>query len=516
MKDYSRCLFGNVRSRNAPAVPLVCMILALMLAVPAGASLSESVKQMLIQSGYKPSNVGVLVRDMTNDSVLIALNAEEPFIPASVQKLVTASAAIDLLGIDYRFQTKVFAGGAFDRDSGTIQGDLYVRGGGDPGFLAERLWLFVQHITHQGVRAIKGDLVLDDCFFSDNVSGPGFSEDKSSRAYEAPTAALSASFNTVAVHVAPGSSVGSPVHVRPFPSIRGVKIVSTALTTAADKPSGIQVKTEEMDGRTAILVYGGMSIDAKPRYVYRKVWQTWENFGWVLQALFDECGIVLEGRVRRACVPDSVKASGPLYEFTSKPLTEFIGHMFKYSSNFAAEMVFRTIDAEKGTGKGTWKGAGDVIRKWWKAQDLPGAIPAANGSGMGNRNRLSPAQAVALLTREWRAKTTAPDFVSALSVAGVDGTLERRFGSSRLKGIVRAKTGTLNNYGVGNLAGFVLLPDRTLVFAVLINNSGPDQYRHWETHQRILELSVPSPKKKRAGSRAAGPRDRGTATKRDQ
>jgi D-alanyl-D-alanine carboxypeptidase/D-alanyl-D-alanine-endopeptidase (penicillin-binding protein 4) len=238
-----------------------------------------------------------------------------------------------------------------------------------------------------------------------------------------------------------------------------------------------------------------MNIDAKPRYVYRKVWETWENFGWVLQGLFDECGIRLEGSVRRRCVPDSLQARDPLYTFTSQPLTEFIGHMFKYSSNFAAEMLFKTMGAVGDSTPGSWSKGSEAVQMWWKKSGLPGKITVANGSGMGNGNRVTPRQVVALLERAWADKATAPDYLSALSVAGVDGTLEKRFTQSHLKGLVRAKTGTLNNYGVSNLAGYVLLPNNTYVFAIFINGSGADQARHWGTQQKILEAVAPPPKK---------------------
>jgi D-alanyl-D-alanine carboxypeptidase/D-alanyl-D-alanine-endopeptidase (penicillin-binding protein 4) len=460
---------------------------------PSAGSPEQDVLAALASRGYDSSKVGVLIKKLGSDSALVSLNADRQFNPASVAKLVTGAAAIALLGIDYHFTTRVYADGVLDRDSGTFTGNLYIRGGGDPGFLAERLWLFVQHLSHLGIRTVERDLVLDDCFFDSRIDGPGYGDDKSSRAYMAPTAALSASFNTVAVHVAPGSKVGSPVRIHPFPEISGVKIISTAKTTEAGSASAIQVKTERMDGKTAILVYGGMNIDAGPRYMYRKVWQTWENFGWVIQALFDECGIQLVGRIRRGCVPDSLAASEPLYTFVSEPLTEFVGHMFKFSSNFAAEMIFKTIAAVSDSAPGSWKRASEIVEKWWEKSGLPGKVVMKNGSGMGNGNRISPSQVVALLERAWEDKATAPDFVSALSVAGVDGTLEKRFEQSYLKGIVRAKTGTLNNYGVSNLAGFVLLHDETYVFAILINRSGSDQYRHWAAHQKVLETVVPPP-----------------------
>ena len=132
----------------------------------------------------------------------------------------TGAAAFDILGNEFYYKTDVFIDGAFNRDSGIINGNLYVRGGGDPGFSAERLWLFVQHLYHLGVRKVSGNLVLDDSYFDSVTVGPGFDEDSSSRAYQPLISALSPSFSSLAIHHRSGNAAGSPVHVDVFPRIQ--------------------------------------------------------------------------------------------------------------------------------------------------------------------------------------------------------------------------------------------------------------------------------------------------------
>ena len=465
-------------------------------------SYQSKIEQLIKDSNYTEDAAGVLIKEIGSGTALVSINKDKHYNPASVMKLITGTAAFDLLGMDYCFKTHVYLDMPFERDTGVVKGNLYIRGGGDPGFLAERLWLFVQHLTHCGIKKIEGDLVLDDSFFDMKFSGPGFGEDGSSRAYEAQVAALSANFNTVAVHIAPGSVAGAPVTITPFPRIKGVKIISTAKTSDSGSSSSLKVKTEEMDGKTAVLVYGDMSVDEKPRYKYRKVYNTWENFGWVLQGLFEESGIEFKGEVRHEATPDSLQATEPFYTFTSRPLPEFVFNMFKYSSNFAAEMVFKTIAAENDTLPGSWKSGARIIKKWWKKKKLSPKnkklFPTVkNGSGMGGDNRVSPANVIALLEYVWKQKTYKPEFIYALSIAGVDGTLEKRFEKSHLKGIMRAKTGTLNDRGVSNLAGYIFLPQKTYAFAILVNYKEKSQYSHWSIQQKILETVVPSLSKKK-------------------
>lgn len=454
------------------------------------------IKQLIKDSNYSEQSVGVMVKEIESDSLLVSINPNKLFNPASVMKLITGTAALDLLGPEYLFKTTVYIDSSFTRDSGIVNGNLYIRGGGDPGFLAERMWLFIQHLTHCGIKRITGDLVLDDSFFDIQITGPGFDEDHSSRAYEAPIAALSANFNTVAVHVAPGGSVGAPVCITPFPRMKGVKIISTAKTSAAGSSAGLQVKTEMMDGKTAILVFGDMSLNEEPRYIFRKVWNTWESFGWICQGLFEESGITFNGSVRHEVVPDSIKSKEPFYTFISQPLPIFVFNMFKYSSNFAAEMVFKTIASECDSLPGSWKSGSRIISKWLKKKKLSKHKKRSrpivkNGSGMGGGNRVSPKHITALLEYVWRQKEYAPEFIYALSIAGVDGTLENRFLNSPLKGFVRAKTGTLNSRGVSNLAGYILLPKKTYVFVILITDKTQSQFSHWVLQQKILETVVP-------------------------
>ncbi|MFW6221618.1 MAG: D-alanyl-D-alanine carboxypeptidase/D-alanyl-D-alanine-endopeptidase, partial [Fibrobacterota bacterium] len=475
-----------MRMLRSWVVVLICIVCANSVSADAA-----KIQKILQSSGYAAEKVGIYIKKLGSDAPVVSFNQDKKFNPASVMKLVTGAACFDLLGRDYRFETRVYLGGEFDRDSGVVKGDLYIVGGGDPGFTAEKLWLFSQNIRHMGIKKIEGDLVFDDSFFDTVGVGPGFSLDNSSRAYEAPVSALSASFNSVAVHVAPGARPGSPVHIEPFPRIRDIPIISTAKTQDASNSTPLQVRTEKVNGRTSIMVYGGMSVNDMPRYIYRKVWDTWQNFGRVLWSHFEESGIVLDGSMRKEMVPAPANNEGAFYVFKSDPLQTFVDAMYKYSSNFAAEMLFKTISAEKENMPGSWDRSAQLVGEWWKEQKLPDSVNVVNGSGMGNFNRVTPMQIGALLEAVWTKKNYNLEYVNALSVAGVDGTLKSRFKYSPLKGMLRAKTGTLNSYGVSTLAGFVFAPGGTYVFAVFVNNGGAAQYNHWQLQRKILEEFIP-------------------------
>ena len=453
-------------------------------------TVQDQISNFLLSKKYTGNGIAVVIQDLQTDNVLVKISENEMLNPASASKLVTGAASLDLLGTNFMFSTSVYLDQPFNRDSGVVKGSMYIRGGGDPGFTAERLWLLIQHLHHQGIRRINGNLVLDDTFFDSVSVGPGFDEDSTSRAYQPLISSLSVSFNTLAVHVRPGNGIGSPVFVDIFPRVRGVQVKCSAKTSAAGKPENLDVQTVSAGNITSVIVTGTMGLDEEPRYVYRKIWQTWEMAGGAVGALFDEAGISFSGKVIHGTTPDALQKDKPFYTFESEPLSIFVNHMFKYSSNFAAEMLFKTIPAALDTThltRGSWTLGTARILSWWEQNGLPGKPEIKNGSGMGNSNRISASQMSALLSHVWKQKKYLPEYLSALSVSGVDGTLKSRFKKSPLKGLVRGKTGTLNSYGVSTLAGYMLLPQGNYAFTVFCSNVGKGQYDNWVMQEQVLE-----------------------------
>jgi len=476
-------------------------------AAAAGGSLQAAVDGLIKSRKYNPAGLGVVVKDLSNDSVVVAVNADMPMNPASVQKLITGAAAFELLGPTYTFATRIYIDGPFQADSGIADGNLYIRGVGEPGINPEKMWLIVQHLRHRGLRKVTGNIIIDDYFFDETTLGPGFSEDES-RSYQSLISALPVSYSSFAVHHRPGHQVGSPVYVDIFPKVDGVKINSTATTVAGAK-GHIDVTTSLQNGITQVNVRGTMGIEEPPGYAYRRMWQSWESFGGAFRAQCADNGIKVAGKTVRQRVPDTLAAKAPFYLYGGDPLTEFVQHMFKWSSNFIAEMLFKTMGAEKMGDPGTWPKGAAAVTAWWEHRGLPGRPQIINGSGMGgeraslaqgaaaddssgapmpkNDNRVSPAQIVELLAYVSRQKNYFPDYVASLSSAGVDGTLRSRFQRSKLKGLVRAKTGTLNSVKVSTLAGYMFVEGKTYAFAVFCKNVGPNQYDNWIMQEQILE-----------------------------
>lgn len=111
---------------------------------------------------------------------------------------------------------------------------------------------------------------------------------------------------------------------------------------------------------------------------------------------------------------------------------------------------------------------------------------------MGNSNRMSARQITELLRYVWTRKSFFPEYVYSLPSAGIDGTLKSRFKDSRLKGLVRGKTGTLNEYGVSTIAGYAFVRNKTYAFSIMFRNCNSHvQQNNWEMQEKILELVIP-------------------------
>jgi D-alanyl-D-alanine carboxypeptidase/D-alanyl-D-alanine-endopeptidase (penicillin-binding protein 4) len=458
----------------------------------AGARSNRLLEALLLKSRFSLSKSFVDLKDLSTDSIVTAINADSPVNPASVSKLLTAAIAFDKLGTTYAFKTSVYQDSAFDPAKGACRGNVYIRGGGDPSLVIERLWLFVQHLACMGITSFEKDIVLDDSFFDTVSCGPGFYEDSADNPYMAPVNALSVNFNCVSVWVRPGAAAGAPVFSSLLPKSKIVELSSYAKTAAGGKQSDCYIGDKKVQDITAVTVSGTLPQDNNQVLMYRKVWQTRDYFASVLQALLADNRIALKGNFRHGIVPESLRKKPAFYGFTSIPLSDIITDMFKYSSNFAAEMIFKTLSAEKDSTFGSWEKSAALALSWWKEKNLPGTPKIKNGSGMGDSNRMSCRQIVELLSYVNKSKSYLPEYLYALPSAGVDGTLKSRFKNSRFKGVVRGKTGTLNDFGVHSIAGYVLLPKKTYAFAIIFNNeTGHSQFHQWEMQEKILDLIVP-------------------------
>jgi len=370
----------------------------------------------------------------------LAHRVDVPVNPASVAKLVTTFAALELLGPNFTWSTPVYVDGPL-RD-GTLHGNLYLRGQGDPKLVVERLWLLLRRVQSLGIRHITGDIVLDRGAFELAPVDPAAFDGEPLRPYNAAPDALLLNFKSVLLTFTPEAG---QARLQVEPPLAGIAWPASVPLAAG----------ECVDWRASLKA--DWSDAARPRFAGAFPAVCGER-SWPLAfpdpasyaarlvaALWREGGGQLAGQVRDGRVPAGLK---PLAEWPSPPLAEIVRDVNKYSNNVMAQQLFLTLSLQQ-RGTGSVEGSREVLRGWWRER-FGGEPPFVdNGSGLSRQERITAQQLGQLLRAAW-ASPLMPELMASLPVSGLDGTLRR---GRRNVGLAHLKTGSLRD--VAGVAGYV-------------------------------------------------------------
>ena len=191
-------------------------------------------------------------------------------------------------------------------------------------------------------------------------------------------------------------------------------------------------------------------------------------FGLVFRNLLLKAGIKFDGQIVRKEVPPWAST---FYTYYSGPLYEIVNEFNKESVNIIGETLVKTLGAEYIGPPGSWENGSFVISKFIRDKGIRGDITLVDGSGLSRYNKVSPKVLASVLAAAYRESDFSYEFLSSLPVAGIDGTLKKRFRGSKIRGRVAAKTGYLN--GVRALSGYVFADNGDiLVFSIISNGLG--------------------------------------------
>ncbi len=427
-----------------------CLFLALAAPAWTGAlaqqALPPEVESALARAKVPRDAVTMLVADADGiRTPRLAWRTQVPVNPASIMKLVTTYAALDLLGPAFTWTTPVYADGPVR--NGVLEGNLYIKGQGDPKLVLERLWLLLRRVQGLGIHAIGGDIVLDRSAFEVADADPAAFDGEGLRPYNAAPDALLINFKSVVMTFVPNRDTQTAqVNFEPFLS----GVATQATVPLSDGECGDYRATLAPSFSDPLrLGFAG----SYPAACGEKVWAVAyaDPRSYAARAvggLWAEMGAKLKGQVREGRVPTELK---PLFEVTSPPLAEVIRDINKYSNNVMAQQLFLTLGLQQKK-RGTLEGARTAVRQWWNDRIGTGEGQPVldNGSGLSRDERISAAALAKMLQMAWRSPAM-PELVSSLPASGVDGTLRKR--ALRSGGSAHLKTGTLRD--AAGVAGFV-------------------------------------------------------------
>lgn len=422
-------------------------LLLLPLAAFARDDIPEPVRAALARAGVPLDAASIIVEPVGSGTVAVSHRPDVPMNPASTMKLVTSFAAMDLLGPAFTFHTDFLVQGKLE--GGVLDGNLVIRGGGDPKLTYDRLWQAAHQLRVRGLREIKGDVIIDRSYFAPVVHDPGKFDAEPRRAYNVGIDAFLVNFQAVNFTIIPE---GSSARVAVEPDLPNVQVLSSiAVVPGAcnNWRRDLKVEFEENGLVSTVAIRGNFPSECGektyplalldgPRYseaAWRWVWS--------------ESGGVMRGKVRAGTAPADARL---LYRHESEPLSTLVHDMNKFSNNVMASQIYLALSAERGA-PGEAKASEKIVREWLKGRaiDAPG-FSMENGSGLSRTDRVTAATLAQLLRTAW-ASALMPELAASLPIFAVDGTLKLRkpgtaAGQAHLKG------GTLT--GVQSMAGYVL------------------------------------------------------------
>src|SRR5207247_7104841 len=222
---------GDRGVRLISALGHALALAAWIMAVDADAALPRAVARAFLDAGIPLSAVSVYVREAGGARPLISHRPGKPMNPASTMKLVTTFAALELLGPDYRWKTEAYAGGPLS--GSTLEGDLVLKGYGDPKITIEQFQALIAALRATGLTTIRGDLVLDRSYFATAAHDPAAFDAEPLKPYNVGPDALLVNFKSVRLVFAPNAA-GNATEVRIEPPLDNVALRSTPRLVAGD------------------------------------------------------------------------------------------------------------------------------------------------------------------------------------------------------------------------------------------------------------------------------------------
>ncbi len=437
------------------------------------ADIPDTVRHALKQAEIPETAIGVYVKDVNGKQPILAVNSDTVLNPASVMKLVTTYAGLELLGPAYSWRTEIYALGKIK--NGVLQGDLAIKGYGDPNLNLENFWLLVRQIHQTGLKEITGDLVLDTSYYNIAVGDPGAFDGDRYKTYNIFPEAVLVNYRALALHLIPHPE-NNTVRVVADPASELLELQNNLKLTRGNcgdwrNQLHIDVRTHEgNNGRVTVIFSGNYAIQCGQNTYHLSLHKSSVYIHDLFKKLWAQQGGSFRGSVRNGVVPNGIL---PLQVYYSPPLADIIRGINKFSNNVAARQLYLTLGETaipSNSNASVSLDQSDIaIRQWLFSKRLSSPdLVVENGSGLSRKERISAYHMGELLMAAFHSPVM-PEFISSLAIAGVDGTMKNRFRDTLIAGKAHLKTGTLN--GVMAIAGYLLdHKDRRVVIVCFVNH----------------------------------------------
>ena len=433
---------------------IIFLSLALATLSSFAAELPASVADALKRAGISQSSVAVYVQSVDGTAPTLDLNADKSMNPASVMKLITTTAALDLLTPAYRWKTELYRDGNVVSDksnNGVLQGNLVLKGYGDPSFKAQEFWRLLMSLQQAGIKQITGDLVIDKSYFAKSVGVRHTFDDETWRAYNAePSAFLVNGRNTSFKFLATNSAVNVTQEFE-LPEVQIVNNMKLTQGACGEWRSRFGYTVKPKDGGAVVTFSGTFSPACEERYLELSVFDDEKYAFYTFKKLWKELGGSFNGKLK---VIDAPASAVKILEQQSEPLGYVIRDINKWSNNLMARQVLLTLAAEKNSAPATETKGASVLKTWLATKGIDAKeLVIENGSGLSRVERISAQHLGQMLVSAYNSPVM-PELTASLPILSLDGTMKKRLDTSSASARGHFKTGSLD--GVSAIAGYML------------------------------------------------------------
>ena len=452
----------------------IFMIILIIFAVPNSTNANTlSLNPVVYENYNRNSSFGISIRDYHTGTILYAVNGNIPRSPASSLKLLTGAAALHILGINYRFTTNLYYDGTIT--NGVLNGNIYVKGSGDPTFQYSDFNTFANQLKSLGINHVNGFVLADDSIFSGPIRSPGVMRHEEDEYYAGAATAITMSpdnnYNAGTINfTVEGSLVGEAPHYGAGNSFAGLQIVNMAKTVQKGARNTLTIK--RASGSNQIVISGNIPVGTSVRKVITMPNPTTNSLITFTEAMKNE-GITFQHQhiVAIEKVPSTAQSISSKQSMT---LGELYPHFMKKSNNVIADTLVKTMGYVV-YGVGDLENGIKVLKDYGTQLGLSmNEWTIVDGSGLSGLNKISPNQ-LSLLMYKVRSTPNYETFYNGLIVGGHHdrfhaGALNNRFTEWNTRYHIIGKTGYIS--GTHSLTGFAqgFYSRNVYLFSVMSDN----------------------------------------------
>ncbi len=447
-------------------------------------ALPQAINEEIRKSGIAEKDISIYIKEAGKGGKVVALlNEHKTRIPASVIKVLTTYASVLKLGFDYRWPTKFYTTGTLQ--NGVLQGDLLIKGFGDPTLNAEDLEKITSEIREEGIREIRGDIVIDRSYFEvGNKDSSGFDENLYS-AYNAMPDAMMFNERVVTVCVIPKENKVHKKHAdESYKVVDQLEHVNKPCTGRYSWP---RVKIDKSEVVPTVFLQGKISKRCGKRNICQVITKPYKSFYYALKDRLIQEGISVRGGLKLRKIP---KEARELFTHYSDSLEEIISETAKESNNLYARHLLLLLGAKLYGAPATMKKGRDAVKYILDSRGAlgEGKLKIDNGSGLSRTSKMNAKLLADMYDDAY--DRYGSRWMETLSIAGVDGTIKKRFRNTVVNKRAWMKTGTLRQ--VKNIGGYVKNRAGKFYTVVIMINSPKAKYRGAKLQDEIMEWLVKS------------------------